>query len=219
MPAERLLVFVKRPRAGEVKTRLARDVGAEDAASLYQAMAEHVLASTAPVGGGYAREVWFAPHDAEADLARWLPAEERVAQVSGDLGRRMAHAFESAFARGAARAVLIGTDAPALGRAQVERAFAELHGHDLVLGPACDGGYYLVGLTAPQAALFDGVAWSTDAVYASTLDRARSLGLRTAALPELRDVDTLADLRQEWKRLAPLFEGREALGRRLESAF
>ncbi len=218
MPPERLLVFVKRPRAGEVKTRLGRDLGPEDAAELYRAMAEQVLAATAPAPGGYAREVWFAPAGAARDIAAWLPGETRRAQAGGDLGRRMDGAFASAFARGATRAVLIGTDAPALDRDRVERALDALRHHDLVLGPATDGGYYLIGLGASRPGLFRGVAWSTPAVLQATLERAAALGLRAALLDELRDVDTLADLRQEWKRLAPLLEGREALRRRIESA-
>jgi uncharacterized protein len=215
LPAERLIVFVKRPRPGEVKTRLASEAGAEGAAALYEAMAEHVLLATAPDGGDYDRVVHFAPADAGDDIRRWLPSERCAPQAAGDLGRRMAHAFASAFADGAARAVLIGTDAPALGRGHVTEAFEVLREADLVLGPACDGGYYLVGLAAPRPALFEGIAWSTPTVCAATLERALALGLRHRLLPELRDVDTLADVRAEWKRLAPLLSGREALARRL----
>jgi uncharacterized protein len=218
LPPERLIVFVKRARPGEVKTRLAAGLGAEDAAALYRAMAEHVLRETAPGAGGYGRLVRFAPADAGDEIARWLPADECSPQGEGDLGARMAHAFASAFAEGATRVVLIGTDAPALERAHVEQAFAALADHDVVIGPACDGGYYLVGLAASRPALFDGVAWSTPAVHAQTVERAQALGLRRFTLPELRDVDTLADLRHEWKRLAPLLRGREALRQRLERA-
>lgn len=216
MPAERLIVFVKRPRPGEVKTRLAREIGDDDAAALYRVMAEHVLRATAPTGGAWARMVRYAPADAAADVARWLPAETRLPQASGDLGHRMAQALAGALAEGAARAVLIGTDAPALDRRHVEQAFAALRDHELVLGPACDGGYYLVGLRAPCAELFEGIAWSTPTVRADTLARAQALGLRHVLLPELRDVDTLADVRAEWPRLAPLLEGHEALRDRLE---
>jgi rSAM/selenodomain-associated transferase 1 len=218
LSADRLIVFVKRPRPGEVKTRLARDIGAPDAAWLYQAMAEHVLRETAAPPEAYERLVLFAPPEAEADIARWLPAEARAPQAAGDLGRRMADAFASAFADGARRVVLIGTDAPGLDRDLVEQAFAALHDHDVAMGPACDGGYYLIGLAAPHAGLFEGIAWSTATVCAATLERARALGLRHRLLPELRDVDTLADVRREWKRLAPLLEGREALRERLEPA-
>ena len=218
MPDERLIVFVKRPRPGEVKTRLAGEIGAGDAAILYRLMAEHVLRETAPAGRGYARVVQYAPADAGGDVARWLPGEALAPQAAGDLGQRMAGAFATAFAEGALRAVLIGTDAPALRREQVERAFADLGDHDLVLGPACDGGYYLIGLRAPRPELFEGIAWSTATVCAATIGRARALGIRHRPLPELRDVDTLADVRHEWKRLVPLLAGHEALRARLEGA-
>ena len=217
MPAERLVVFVKRPRAGEVKTRLASEIGAGDAAALYQAMAEHVLRATAPVDGAYDRVVEYAPADAGDEIRRWLPSERCAPQAAGDLGGRMAQALASALAEGASRALLIGTDAPALDRGHVVQAFTALHDVDLVLGPACDGGYYLVGLAAPRPALFEGIAWSTPTVCAETLERARAMGLRHRLLPELRDVDTLADVRAEWKRIAPLLSGREALAGRLGS--
>jgi rSAM/selenodomain-associated transferase 1 len=215
LPAERLIVFVKRPRPGEVKTRLASEIGAADAAVLYQAMAEHVLRATAPRDGGYERVVEYSPADAGDDIQRWLPAERCAPQAAGDLGRRMAQAFASAFAEGMPRVVLIGTDAPALAREHVEQAFDALRDADLVLGPAPDGGYCLVGLAALRPELFEGIAWSTPTVCAATLERARAAGLRHRLLSPLRDVDTLADVRAEWTRLAPLLEGREALAERL----
>ncbi|HET9316447.1 MAG TPA: TIGR04282 family arsenosugar biosynthesis glycosyltransferase [Vicinamibacteria bacterium] len=218
MPAERLIVFVKRPRAGEVKTRLASEVGPEEAAVLYRSMAEHVLQATAPSGGGYDRVVEYAPADAGDEVRRWLPAERCVPQVAGELGERMAHALARAFSEGVFRAVLVGTDVPALAREHVAQAFAALREADLVLGPAWDGGYYLVGLGAPRPALFEGIAWSTPTVREQTIGRARELGLRHRLLAELRDVDTLADVRAEWERLAPLLRGREALARKLRPA-
>lgn len=217
MPAERLIVFVKRPRAGEVKTRLAGQVGAEEAAVLYRSMAEHVLRATTSADAAYDRVVEYAPADGGDDVRRWLPAERCVAQAAGDLGERMANALARAFAEGVSRAVLVGTDAPALGREHVAQAFAALRGADLVLGPACDGGYYLVGVAAPRPELFEGIAWSTPAVLEQTIERSRALGLRHRLLAELRDVDTLADVRAEWERLAPLLSGREALARKLRT--
>lgn len=219
MPAELLIVFVKRPRPGEVKTRLAQNVGADDASAVYRAMAEHVLRETAArAAGEYGRLVRFTPASAREEIERWLPSEPCAPQAGDDLGERMAHAFAQAFADGTRRVVLIGTDTPALERGHVLQAFQALRTHDLVIGPARDGGYYLVGLAAPRPELFRGIAWSTPSVCAATLARAAAHGLRTHALPELCDVDTLADLRHEWKRLAPLLEGREALCRRVESA-
>jgi len=192
-----LIVFLKVPRPGFVKTRLAASVGAVHAAHLYRVMTERVLARTERE----CRVVFYAPADAGAEVQAWLPDERALVQSEGDLGARMAAAFQWAFGDGAARAVLIGTDVPDLSHDVVRGAFESLRTHDVVLGPSLDGGYYLIGLRRPAPALFDGVAWSTPAVLGQTLERAESLGLCAASLPVRGDVDTLGDLRREWPRL------------------
>jgi rSAM/selenodomain-associated transferase 1 len=193
-----LLVFANAPAPGLVKTRLAASVGVLVAADLYRALAERVLAQTVPVGDEYARVVVA---DGIEAARMWLPGEVCVPQASGDLGARMATAVAWAFDRGAARVVLVGTDAPGLGRAHVRAALQALDRHDLVLGPAMDGGYYLIALRRPQPELFDGLAWSTRAVFAATLARARGLRLRVTRLSSLGAIDTLEDLEREWPRL------------------
>jgi uncharacterized protein len=189
-----LLVFLKAPRPGQVKTRLAAEIGDAAAARVYRELAERVLAQTAPVEREYLRLVFFAPPEARAEVSQWLPAETLVAQEGDDLGQRMHAAFAVAFARGATRAALIGTDVPRLSRTHVLEALAALERCPVVLGPATDGGYYLVGLREPRPELFRDVAWGTSSVRATTLDRAASLGLAVHLLPPLRDVDTAADL-------------------------
>ena len=199
--SDRLLVFVKAPRPGEVKTRLARDVGAEPAAALHRAMAARVLERTRPPSGSYTRVVFHAPPDAEAEVARWLPGETLVPQSPGDLGARMAAAFEWAFAGGAARVVLIGTDTPDLAAADIVSALEALRASDVVVGPSLDGGYYLVGLARPCPGIFADISWSTPAVLGETLARAEALDLKVAPRPVRGDIDTLEDLRREWPRL------------------
>jgi uncharacterized protein len=195
----RLLVFLKVPRPGQVKTRLAAEIGAGEAARVYRALAERVLAQTAPeAGDSYRRLIFFSPADARDEIAAWLPGEVLVAQEGADLGQRMDAAFAHAFASGATRAVLVGTDVPRLSREHVRQALAALGTSPVVLGPATDGGYYLVALTARQPELFQGIAWSTDAVRAATVERASALGLAVHLLEPLRDVDTAADLEAEW---------------------
>jgi rSAM/selenodomain-associated transferase 1 len=197
-----LLVFLKAPRPGRVKTRLAAAVGEAAAAGLYRALAEQVLRATASEGE-YERWICFDPPDAGEEIRAWLGEERLLPQSSGDLGARMAHAFAGAFTRGAARVAVIGSDAPAVSRARVREALDGLGGQDVVLGPARDGGYYLIALDRPRPELFQAVPWSTAAVLAATRERAAALGLRLGLLPLEGDVDTLEDLRREWPRLEP----------------
>ncbi len=206
MESGALLVFLKRPTPGEVKTRLAPDLGAQAAADLYRVLAEETLRRTVPRPGDYGRLLCFAPANARREMREWLPGETWLAQKGGDLGDRMAHAFREAFRRGARRAVLIGSDAPSLTRELVLTAFAALGDNDLVLGPARDGGYYLVGLSRPCDVLFREVPWSTPEVLRVTLERAGALGLRAWLLERLRDIDTLDDVRESWAALRPLLQ-------------
>lgn len=206
--ADVLVVFVKEPRAGAVKARLAARIGPDLAAAVYRAMAEEALRRTAPQREEYERVVFFAPPEARGGVEEWLPGESLHPQEGRDLGERMAHAFEEAFARGARRVALAGSDVPGLVREDVREAFASLDHHDLVLGPAADGGYYLIALARREPDLFREIAWSTSAVLASTLERAarRTLGVRV--LRTLGDVDTAEDLAADWARLAPILPER-----------
>jgi rSAM/selenodomain-associated transferase 1 len=197
MSRNALLVFVKHPSPGAVKTRLAAEVGPEAAARLYRTLAERVLEATSPRAGEYERLVFFDPPEALAGMRAWLPGVRLLAQSGGDLGARMADAFARAFARGAERVVLVGTDAPAVGRETVMEALSALDAADVVIGPAEDGGYYLLALRQPRPELFSGVAWSTPSVRAQTLTRAAFASLSVRELAPLRDVDTLEDLRAQ----------------------
>jgi hypothetical protein len=201
-----LIVFVKAPRPGATKTRLAAHLGAEAAAAVYRALAMETARRTAPGRGEFDRLFFHAPADAGPELASWLPGETCLPQVEGDLGERMAAAFEETFRRGAGRAALVGTDVPGLSRGVVREALAALDNHDVVLGPARDGGYYLMALARPCPALFTAIPWSTPAVLTATLERTRALGLSVRLLDPLRDVDTLEDLRAEWPRVAALLD-------------
>ena len=206
-----LAVFLKAPRPGAVKTRLVPALGAEAAAGLYRALAEAVVAATRPDPGEYERLFFFTPGDARAEVEAWFPGEALVAQDGQDLGARMSSAFDDAFRRGGDRVVLVGSDVPSLSREDVGFALSALEDHDLVLGPARDGGYYLIGLTRPRPALFENMAWGTGSVFAATMERAAALGLTVRVLQERRDIDTLEDVRAEWASLRPIMTGRKAL--------
>jgi rSAM/selenodomain-associated transferase 1 len=195
MPGRSLVVFVKHPAPGTVKTRLAAEIGPEAAARLYRSLAERVLEETTPREGEYERLVFFDPPHALAEMRAWLPGLRLVAQSAGDLGDRMSDAFRRAFGRGAGRVALVGTDAPGVSRETVVEAFEALERADVALGPAEDGGYYLIALREPRPELFAGIPWSTPAVCGETRARAAAARLSVRELGPLRDVDTLEDLR------------------------
>lgn len=194
----RLVVFLKEPRPGLVKTRLARTIGEEAAANLCREMTRDTLEWAANLDG-FALTVLYAPAGAEESCRALLEGPLRgnvtlAPQSDGDLGERLARAAESAGRDANGGIILIGTDCPLLGPEEVIEAAARLAESDVVLGPACDGGYYLIALRRPEVHLFAGVPWSTEQVLATTLARAEASGLRTACLHPLRDLDTAADL-------------------------
>ena len=174
-----------------MKTRLAREIGATAACDAYHKLVRAVLNRINSIGNVQLR---YSPDDAESEVQPWLRRSWTLSpQGSGDLGERLTRAFAESFADGARRVVIIGSDCPWLSDAEIEQAWNELETHDLVLGPARDGGYWLVGLREPKPAVFDGISWSTETVLEQTLERARGQSLRFRLLRELRDVDTLED--------------------------
>jgi len=214
--SQALIVFVKSPEPGEVKTRLMPALGADLAAELYRALCEEVLQATVPEAGEYERLVFFAPPEAAEAVRAWLPGLRIVPQSGDDLGARMTAAFARAFERGAERVAIIGTDAPGVSRQGVVEALDALDDADVVLGPAVDGGYYLMALGRPHPHLFEGVRWSTPTVLEETLSRAGAAGLRTRTLAPLADIDTPEDLRAEWLSVVRLLESRPDLRHRIE---
>jgi rSAM/selenodomain-associated transferase 1 len=182
-------LFARRPDPGAAKTRLR--VGPEGGARVARAFLLDALTRFSVIDAR--RFVAFTPADAAeefADMAagRWTP----VAQGDGDLGRRMATFIADRLAEGAEAVVLVGADSPTLPPAYVEQTFAELRTTDVVLGPATDGGYYLIGCGRRIPPVFDGVDWGTDRVLAQTVARLTDASWRLALLPAWYDVDTPA---------------------------
>ena len=191
-----LLIFAREPVLGRAKTRLAAGIGPEAALAVYRELL--ALTAAAVAQAQVPATVWLAEAPAppaSPTLARpeWPGLPWRV-QSAGSLGARMAGAFAEAFAAGAGRVAIIGTDCPGLSADLLRQALAHLTTHDLVLGPADDGGYYLLGMNKLAPELFDNKSWSTASVLPDTLADAARLGLRVARLPTLPDVDSVEDL-------------------------
>lgn len=193
---ERLLLFGRLPEPGRTKTRLASTLGEAGAARLYEAFLDDLVERARGVAE---TELWVPRRPgAEKALTRRHPGLPVRIQSEGDLGARLAGAFERSFDDGVARVVALGSDHPTLPADYPGRAFRALRAAHLVIGPAEDGGYYAVGLrrTAWPGArsLFDGAPWSTPRLLAWTREAARSLGLRHVELPVWYDVDVPEDL-------------------------
>lgn len=201
-----LLVFVRAPQRGRVKTRLAAAIGDGAALRVYRRLAEHTLAvARALVTEDVEVRVHYAPGGAGEAVRGWLgDGPVYLPQAEGDLGVRMRDAFERAFADGAERVVIVGSDLPELSAPLLRRAFGLLEGCAAVIGPTRDGGYYLLGLRGMIGGVFDGIEWSTPAVLAATLDRLRAADADPVMLPVLADVDTVEDLPPGWAESAVL---------------
>jgi rSAM/selenodomain-associated transferase 2/rSAM/selenodomain-associated transferase 1 len=192
----RLILFTRYPEPGRTKTRLIPALGAEGAAALQRRMSEAIVshmarfAAQSPVH----LEIRYADGTQQA-VEAWLSSDiPCLDQGEGDLGARLHRAFTQAFAQGAKKVVVIGADCPGLTPPLFARAFAALDNQDLVLGPAVDGGYYLVGLNRPAPALFSEIPWGSGEVLAATLKQAQSLNLSLHLLEPLADVDRPEDL-------------------------
>ncbi len=192
-----VMMFVKDPKPGKVKTRLAEGIGPRAAAAVYRRLAERAVRAVAPLAGeGVEVQICGLPPGSLTTLRVWLGRRFRyVPQRGRDLGARMAHAFREAFSTGARRAVIIGSDCPHLTTSIIRKALASLGTVDAVIGPAQDGGYYLIGVSKPMPFLFQRVSWGTGRVFRTTAGRLARRGLRWKRLTMLRDVDRMSDLR------------------------
>ena len=194
---DQLIVFSRYPEPGTTKTRLAKVVGGLAAAEIQKKLTEYTLAQvrlflrTSPV----AVTVYF-EGGSTAEMQDWLGTDFACRnQGEGDLGLRMQKAFAAAFQDEYKRIVIIGTDCPGLQACHMEQAFALLHQKNLVLGPASDGGYYLIGLSREEKSLFEEIPWGTDTVLAKTRNIAAKKGLSSGFLETLSDVDRPEDLK------------------------
>lgn len=193
-----LIIFIRNPESGKVKTRLAATIGNEKALLVYLELLRHTREITLDLP--IRKLLFYAENIAETD--EW-PQEnfEKYRQPEGDLGRRMEAAFEQAFSEGAGKVIIIGSDCYELTLDLIERAFEELSCHDAVIGPAADGGYYLLGFSALNRSVFRNKSWSTDTVFQDTVQDLKEAGLSYKVLPVLHDVDEENDLPEAIRKL------------------
>jgi len=207
-PENRLIVFVKNPVRGAVKTRLAKTIGDKAAVDLYRCFVSDILATVRKTG--YPALAFFHPPEARGAVENWIGGDiVCVPQKGNDLGQRMLDAFQNVWVQ-SSRAVLIGSDCPDLPPAFLHEAFDALKTRGAVLGPARDGGYYLIGFSSggflPEA--FRGIEWSGSNVFEATMRTFREKGADVHVLPLWSDIDEFPDLADVCDRQRDLPPGR-----------
>lgn len=203
-PTKRLLVFARLPELGKVKTRLAAEIGADRALEVYESMLRDVMAAIGTSTPDLEIEVMWPPTPTATgeSLRRAFGPHALAVQTGTSLGDRLSMALsERFFFHRTETIVVIGVDDPSLTRALIDRVFALLESCEYVLGPATDGGYYLLGCRALayDSTVFQDVEWGTPTVLGTTLTRIAALGRTVALLPEHFDIDTAADLERYMK--------------------
>ncbi|MEZ4526920.1 MAG: TIGR04282 family arsenosugar biosynthesis glycosyltransferase [Desulfobacterales bacterium] len=206
MRKECVLFFAKWPEKGKVKTRLARDIGSDHAVNLYRCFILDLAETLKKLSQDVI--VCYSPKNAEPMFRSWLGDQfSYFPQSDGDLGMRMKKSFVQAFEKKYDRAVLIGSDCPDLTQKVLEQAFVELTNANAVIGPAADGGYWLIGFQVSGFCppVFEGISWSTETVFAETMKKFTQKKINAAVLPKYMDIDTITNLREWHERHEPSF--------------
>ena len=188
--------MLKAPREGEVKTRLVPPLTAKEAATLYRAFIKDTLSNLSRLKN-IALYAFFTPFDGKADILDIIPQGiSLIPQKDGDLGERIYGVFECLFNSGHKRAVVMGSDSPDIPLEYIETSFSMLKQSpgSLVLGPAFDGGYYLIAMDRLMKASFEGIGWSTKTVLEDTIKNVAASGIIVKLLPEWHDIDRPEDL-------------------------
>lgn len=188
-----LIIFQKNAQLGKVKTRLAVSIGDQKALEVYQWLTDYTHQQ---VKGLKVDKFLFYSDFIPAQLDQDLDGYHFEIQSGDTLGERMSNAFAFLFSKGYKSVVIMGTDCPYLKTEDLNKAFTDLSNTDLVIGPASDGGYYLLGMRQFFSEIFKNISWSTSNVLEQTLDQADSLGIDYEFLKILSDIDTLEDWQQ-----------------------
>lgn len=189
MKKEALIIFVRNPVLGKVKTRIAATIGDENALAIYKHLLQYTKQIVSLVD--VTKHIFYADELNGNDL--W-DGNEKYLQSGVDLGDRMKNAFNCVFAKGYSKVIIIGSDCFELTPDILKSAFDKLDRSDIVIGPAKDGGYYLLGMGKPNPYLFDNIQWSTNRVLYETMEIIKENKLSCNLLPELTDVDEAKDI-------------------------
>jgi rSAM/selenodomain-associated transferase 1 len=191
-----ILCFVKYPEKGQVKLRLTVDLDDDVVVELYRNFVLDVVSILKKLDTQF--YLFFSPLNTKKKFREWLGSSySYVPQEGNDLGERMKNSFFYAFAEGFHRVILVGSDSPDLPGDFLRNAIVELQTHDMVLGPSCDGGYYLIGFRDDTflPSVFDGISWSSSTVYQETMTKIKTAGRSLSLLPAWSDVDIISDLK------------------------
>ncbi len=191
-----LVLFVKSPEKGQVKSRLSQLIGENVTRNLYKSFVADMLESI-QYEPQYSIRIAFHPQNAKSKVTRWLGKQySYLPQEGEELGERMAHAFKHIFAGGFKKALIIGSDIPDLPRTVILKAFESLGTYDAVIGPSFDGGYYLIGFRHDTFSneVFHGINWGTDTVFSQTLDRFKKAQI-VRIMPLWWDIDLPEDIK------------------------
>lgn len=197
-----LIIFLKAPRLGTVKTRLQPEMSPAESLRLYRAMGADLVQKFSVYSGADLYLAYW-PEDGLAEIKSWLGHEHRYFLQEGEnLGEKMRNAFLKSFRDSYRKTIIIGSDLPTLPATTIDRALQQLDDDDVVLGPSGDGGYYLIGATRDHPALFRDIPWSTPEVLPETKRIAAEVGIRLALLDEQRDVDQYSDVERLWRQIS-----------------
>ena len=212
-----LIIFIKYPEQGKVKTRLSKDIGKEKATMLYKFFVEALLNHKSlgclpqkeidndliPNKNNYELALFFTPNEKKDSIKEWLGDKYMLyPQVGNNLGERLLNAFKTISNLGAKKIVIIGSDTPALKKELINESFDFLNKNDIVIGPTIDGGYYLIGLSFTiktydqfkDCKIFSGIDWSTENVFSQTITKIKQNKFTYDTLPEYYDIDNVKDL-------------------------
>lgn len=193
MSKNQLIIFVKNLIPGTVKTRLAKDIGIDGALDVYQFLVENTFEESKEV---MADKVVYYSEYVEVEDVFDTEIFRMLTQKGNDLGERMQNAFAKSFDSGYEKVVIIGSDCFELQTDHIDEAFDQLANHDVVIGPAKDGGYYLLGMNKPNPSLFEGKTYSHENVLPELLQEVGKQNLTFFLMQELNDIDTFDDLKE-----------------------